>query len=239
RSSDHFTQNGAGAHQLYTLLGFLRTFLQQVQTFQDVFFLTWLQAWLRIVLVHHGDVVEHVLLIGNHTAQAVLHDDRDFVCEGRIVRHAVRNGGCHDVAVTIFVLQAFTVQRGTTGGATQQEATCTHVARSPGQITDTLQTEHRVEGVERHHHAVVGRVRSRSSDPRCHGARLVNTFLQNLTSLVFTVVADLILVDRLIELTIRVVDTDLTEQTFHTEGTRFINQNRHHTLAEIGITQQD
>jgi hypothetical protein len=75
-----------------------------------------------VVLVHHGDVVEDVLLLLVHAAHAVLHDDRDFVREGRVVADAVRNQAGEDQRVAVLVLQAFAVQRRAAGRAADQEA---------------------------------------------------------------------------------------------------------------------
>ena len=116
-----------------------------------------------VVLVHHGDVIEHVFLFLIHPPQAVLDDDRNFVGEGRVIGHAVRNGRRQNVAVAVFMLQAFTVQRGAAGGAAEQEAARAQIARRPCQIADALETEHRIENVERDHHLRVVRIR------RCRG----------------------------------------------------------------------
>ena len=56
--------------------------------------------------------------------------------------------------------------------------------------------------------------------------------MQNLTLLVFLVVGDDIAVLRGVLLTVRAVDTDLAEQTFHTEGTSFVSQDRDDALAD-------
>src|SRR5450830_997844 len=164
-SSNDFTQNRAGTHQLYTVLRRLLGLLQQVQTFDDAFFLTWLDTWVAVVLVHQGDVVEHVFLLSDHAAQTVMNNDSNFMGKCRIVRNAVRNRRCQYVAMTIFMLQAFAVQCRTTSSTAQQEATCAHVARCPCQIANTLQTEHRVVSVERDHDAIVGRVGGCRSNP--------------------------------------------------------------------------
>ncbi len=146
------------------MLGFA-ALLEQVHAFQDALFGAGGQAWLLVVLVHDGDVVEHVFLFFHHAAQAVTDDHRHFVTEGRVVRQAVRNRGRDDMAVAVFVLQAFAVQRGAAGGAAHQEAARTDVAGQPDQVAHALHAEHRVEGVERHHGAVVRRVRGRCGDP--------------------------------------------------------------------------
>ncbi len=77
---------------------------------------------MRIVRVHQGDVVENVFIIGIHTAQTVLYDEGDFALESRVIRYAVQNQVGLDVAVAVFVLQAFAVQRRTASSTAQQEA---------------------------------------------------------------------------------------------------------------------
>ena len=62
--------------------------------------------------------------------------------------------------------------------------------------------------------------------------------MKDLTCLVFAVVADLIFVDRLIQLPLLTKDTNLAEETFHTKGTRLIHQNRHHARRQRLVTQE-
>ena len=57
-------------------------------------------------------------------------------------------------AMAILVLQAFAVERGATRSASDQEALGPHVGRSPDQITDSLEAEHRVVNEERNHVAM-------------------------------------------------------------------------------------
>ncbi len=102
-------------------LGRFLSWLQQVQALQDAFFLTRLQTGVRVVLVHQGDVEEHVFLLLDHTLQAIMDDDGDFMREGRVVGNAIRNGRSQHMAVAIFMLQTFAVQGGAAGGTAQQE----------------------------------------------------------------------------------------------------------------------
>ncbi|KAG1078078.1 hypothetical protein G6F40_016867 [Rhizopus arrhizus] len=74
----------------------------------------------------------------------MLDDHGQLMAERRVVGHAVRDGGRQDVAMAVFVLQAFAVQRRAAGGAAQEEAARLHVARSPSQVADALEPEHRV-----------------------------------------------------------------------------------------------
>ena len=69
-------------------------------------------------------------------------------------------------------------------------------------------------------------------------AGFIDALLQNLAGLVFAVVHHLVLIDRLVQLALLVEDADLAEQAFHAEGTRFIDQDRHDALAQIGVAQQ-
>ena len=168
----------------------------------------------------------------------MVQDHADFVREGRVVADAVRDGAGHDVAVAVFVLQAFAVERGAPRGAAQQEAARLHVARGPGQVADALEAEHRVVHVERHHDAVAGAVGSGRRDPAAHAAGLVDAFLQDLALLVFLVVHHLVLVDRGVLLARGVVDADLAEQAFHAEGAGLVHQDGHHARAQRLVAQQ-
>ncbi len=84
-----------------------------------------------------------------------MHDYRQLIAVGGVIAAAVGDGAGEDVAVAVLVLQAFAVQRGASGGATQQEAASLGIARRPGQIADPLEAEHRIEDVDRQHRLVV------------------------------------------------------------------------------------
>ena len=211
---------------------------QQVHALDDLLLGAGLQARHRVVLVEQRQVVVDVVLLLDHALQAVVQDHAHLVREGRVVADAVGDGAGQDVAVAVLVLQAFAVERGAAGGAAEQEAARLHVAGRPGQVADALEAEHRVVDVERHHDAVVRRVRRRRGDPAAHAAGLVDAFLQDLAGLVFPVVHDLVLVDRRVLLALGVVDADLAEQAFHAEGARLVDQDRHHARAQRLVAQQ-
>ena len=236
-TGNHFLQDGTGTHQLNFLVAFTAGF-QQVHTFQDVLFHAFGHVRMSVVLVHQGDVVEHVFVVGIHTAQTVLYDNGYFILEGRIVRNTVRDQISLNVAVAVFVLQTLTVQRRTAGSTTQQEAACVHIAGSPCQIANALETEHRVVDVERNHGKVVVCVAGRSSNPVSHGTWFVNTFLQDLTVNRLFIEHQLVFILRSILLAFRVPNTVLTEHTFHTERTAFIWNDRHHAFADFFVFQQ-
>ena len=168
----------------------------------------------------------------------MVQDDTNFVSEGWVVRHTVGDGVGHDVAMTIFMLQAFTIQGGASRCATEQEAACLHITSRPSQIADALEAKHRVVHIERHHDAVAGGVAGSCRNPAAHTARFVDTFLQDLTGFIFLVVHHLVFVDRRVLLTSGVINTDLAEQAFHAEGAGFVDQDGHHTWAEGLVTQQ-
>ena len=145
-----------------------------------------------VVLVHHRDVVEDVLLLGIHPAQSVLDNDGNLIREGRVIGDAVGDRGREQMAVTVLVLQAFPVERGPPCRAADQEAACPQVAGRPGEIADPLEAEHGVVDVERDHWRVRRGIRRRSGDPGRHGAGLIDAFLEHLAGLVLLVVHELV-----------------------------------------------
>ena len=231
------TQDRTGAQQLNFTFATFNGF-EFVDTFTDTFLSTFRHCRHVVVFVQRSDVVVNVLLFFTvHTLQTVMHDDSNFVSVSRVVRDTVRDSQRLNVAVTIFVLQTFAVQGGTTGSTADQEATRLLVASRPAQIADTLEAEHRVIDVERDHRQIVGAVRGRRCQPGTTCAQLVDPFLQNLTFLVFFIVSNLLAVLRGVLLTVRAVNTNLTEQTFHTESTRFVGDDRYQTIFDRLVLQ--
>lgn len=148
------TQDRTGAEQLNFTFATFNSF-EFVDTFTDTFLSTFRHCRHVVVFVQRSDVVVNVLLFFTvHTLQTVMHDDSNFVSVSRVVRDTVRDSQRLNVAVTIFVLQTFAVQGGTTGSTADQEATRLLVASRPAQIANTLEAEHRVIDVER----IIGRL---------------------------------------------------------------------------------
>ena len=231
------TQDRTGAQQLNFTFATFQGF-EFVDTFTDTFLSTFRHGWHVVVFVQRGDVVVNVLLfLTVHTLQTIVHDDRNFVGVRRIVRDTVRDSQRLNMAVTIFVLQTFTVQRCTTRRPANQEATRLLVTCCPAQVADTLEPEHGVVDVERNHRQIVGAVGSRRSQPGRPCAQLVDAFLQNLTFLIFFVVRNLLTVLRGVLLAVRAVNTYLAEQTFHTESTRFVGDDRNQTIFDRFVLQ--
>ena len=167
-----------------------------------------------------------------------MNDHPHLVGKRGVVAHTVGNGVGQNLAVTVFVLQAFAVERGAARCAAQQKAARLHVARRPGQVANALEAKHRVINIERHHHPVVGAVAGGRCNPARHAARFVNALLQNLARLVFAVVHHLLFVHRRVQLAFGVVNANLAEQALHTKGAGLIHQNRHHTGAQRFVAQQ-
>src|SRR4030095_2871879 len=119
-SGDHFTKDRAGTQQLDARpLRFLVTGAEQVHAFDDVGRGAFGHRRLRVILVHHRQVVITAVLLGDHPAQPVLDDDGDLVAERRIVRNAIGYRRRDHVRVAILVLQSFAVQRRAARGAAQ------------------------------------------------------------------------------------------------------------------------
>ena len=101
-----------------------------------------------VVLVVEGEVPEPVLGLGaGHPPDAVLHDDRHLVGEGRVVGGDAGDGGGQEQRVAVLVLEALAVEGGPAGGAAEQEPAAPHVAEGPQQVAHPLEAEHGVEEV--------------------------------------------------------------------------------------------
>ena len=192
---------------------------------------------MRVVLVHQGDVVIDIFLLGEHAAQAVRNDDGEFVSVGWIVAAAVRDERGCDLTAAVLVLQAFSVERRSPGRRAEQETARATIAGRPGEIADALKTEHRVEDVERNHRKFVIRIRGSGRNPRRDRAGLVDAFLQDLPELVFAIPHELLGVLRVVELADRRVDPELAEHAFHAEGTRFVGDDRHDARSDLAIAR--
>ena len=113
-----------------------------------------------------------------------------------------------------------------------------HIAGSPCQVANTLETEHRVVNVERNHREVAVGIAGRCSNPVSHRAWLVNTFLQDLTVNRLFIEHQLVFVLRGVLLAFRIPNTVLAEHAFHTEGTAFVRNDRYDTFADFFVFQQ-
>src|SRR5437868_6546486 len=98
------------------------------------------------------------------------------------------------------MLQTFARESRAPPCAAHQEALATRVRERPDQIADALEAEHRIVSEERDHRNAVRRVGCSSRRERSHGARLGDSFFENLAVLGFLVIEKILAVDRLIEL---------------------------------------
>ena len=98
----------------------------------------------------------------NHFTQHALHalvdDHSKFIRIRRVVGDTVGHSGCDQMTAAILMLQAFAAQRSATRGGTDQEAARSLISRCPNQITDALETKHRVVDVEGQHGQTMHRI---------------------------------------------------------------------------------
>jgi hypothetical protein len=116
------------------------------------------------------------------------------------------------------VLQALAVQRRATGCRPDQEAACATVSRGPGEVSNPLETEHRIEDVEGDHRDPVVGVRRCRGNPRRERARLVDALLEDLTVLVLAIEHEVLGVFRRVELPHLREDPELAEHALHAES---------------------
>src|SRR5215216_2233473 len=247
-AGDHLAQDGPAAQQLHprprlgpaAALAGRAALPEQVHPLEDPLgdAVALGHGRVLVVLVHHGQVVEDVLLVGVHPPQAVLDDDGQLVGEGRVVGDAVGDHRGHDVAVAVLVLEALAVQGGAAGGAADQEPPGPAVPGGPGQVADALEAEHRVVDVERDHRAVAVAVGGRGRDPGRHRPRLVDALLEQLPGPVLLVEHQLVGVLGLVELAQLGPDPELAEHALHAEGARLVGHDRDHPLADLLVAQQ-
>src|SRR6266853_3772581 len=233
-----FAEDGAAAEELHLQLGFLVfAGTEFVHAAQNAVFHIARHRWHGVRLVHQGDVVKNILAVFIHAANTVLNDDGDFVGERGIVGEQIGNGQREDVTVAVLVLQAFSGERGATGGAAEEEAACTHIGRGPDEIGDALEAEHRVVDKERNGVDAVGGVGRARGDEGGHGAGFGDSLFKDLAVFGFLVVHQGVDIDRLIFLADAGINASGAEQRFHTEGARFVWNDGNDELADFGIAQ--
>ena len=192
----------------------------------------------HLVLVVERQVVDDVLVLQPHAAQAVADDRRHLVGEGRVVGLGGRVDRGQQEAVAVLVLEALAEQRGAPRGGAEQEAPGPGVARLPDEVADPLPAEHRVEGEERHHRHALGRVAGAGGDEAGHRAGLGDALLEDLPALALLVRQQQGVVDGLVLLALRRVDPELLEQRVHAEGAGLVRDDRHDARAELRVAAE-
>ena len=138
---------------------------EQINALQDSFLRALRQRRVRIVLVHHREVIEHVLLLFQHAAHAVAHDHGELVAEARVKGSAIGLRGGDEMARSILVLKALARERGAPRRRPHEKAARAAIAGLPDEIANALKAENRIEDVERRHRRAVHAVSGRRSGP--------------------------------------------------------------------------
>ena len=197
---------------------------------------------LLVILVVDGDVIEDVFTIdravGVHPIKALFDDRSEFEGERRVIGLTGRNGRREQQAVTVLVLKAFAHQRGPARRGPHQEAAGAGIGGQPREVTDALEAEHRIEGVEGHHRHAGVCVAGAGGDPRRHRTGLGDALLEQLAIERLGVGQQQVVVDRFVQLAARRVDLELAKQRIHPEGAGLIGHDRHDTIAELLIAQK-
>ena len=108
----------------------------------------------------------------------------------------------------------------------------------PDQVADTLESEHRIERVERHHRDPARRVARGGGDEARHRAGFGDAFFEDLTLLRLAVAEQQVVVDRLVLLPLRGVDVELAEQGVHAERAGLVGDDRHDARPDRFVAAQ-
>ena len=185
-----------------------------------------------VVLVVERDVVEDVLVLAVHPAQAVLDDDRHLVRERGIVGHDSSDtadasrwlwpSSCWSPSPMSVVRPAV---------APIRKAAPAAVAERPDLVHGSLEAEHRIEDVERDRELAERGVRRSRCRERSHRSGLGDAFLEDLAVGALGVREEQLGVDRDVALAERRVDLEVLEEAFHAEGARLVRDDRHHATC--------
>ncbi|CAB4918616.1 unannotated protein [freshwater metagenome] len=140
--------------------------------------------------------------------------------------------------MTVGVLETLTGQSGATCRGTEHEPAGHLVCCSPETVAGALETEHRVEDVQRDHDLAVRRVRGTDRGERRRGACLVDALVQDLTDRALLVGEHQFRVDRGVQLAVAVVDLQRREPRVHTERAGLVGNDRHDSVADLLVSQQ-
>ena len=136
------------------------------------------------------------------------------------------------------MLQPLASQSCSTGRAADQEPPGLQVSAGPDEITDALETEHRVVDIERNRWHVMVAVRGAGSQPGTKRPGLVDSFLKNLAFLVFAVIHQLVGILRRVQLPFRRIDSNLAEHALHAKCSGLVRHDGHNVLANTFVANQ-
>ncbi|PQM48084.1 hypothetical protein C1Y40_01720 [Mycobacterium talmoniae] len=194
---------------------------------------------LHVGLVVDGQVEEHVFrVLAVHPGQPAFDDVRDLVGERRIVGDHRRIRGRQQQRMAVGVLQTLPGQGGAPGGGAQQEAAGHLVAGRPQAVAGALESEHRIEDVERDHRHVVGGIRGAHRREAGRRPGLVDALVQDLADFAFLVGQHQFGVHRGVQLPVAVVDLQRREPRVHPEGAGLVGNDRYQPRADFLVPQQ-
>ena len=131
------------------------------------------------------------------------------------------------------MLETLTREGGASGRRRDHETARHLVARRPHGVSGALESEHRVEHVERNQGFAVSRVRRTNVGKRGHCAGLVDTHVQDLALRAFLIGEQKFAVDRGVVLTVRVVDLGRREEGVDAEGASLVRDDRNDAVAKV------
>src|SRR4029077_14215763 len=235
---DDFVEDGATAEQLRTQLGFLvHGAAELIHALEDALLDAGGHGGHGVRFIHDSDVVEDSFALFVHAANAVLNDDGNFVGVRGIVSEKVRYRESENMAVAVLVLQAFTGQGGTSGGAAEEESASAHIGGGPDEVGDALKSEHRIVDKKWNGGDAMRGIGRSSGDEGSHGAGFGDALFKDLAVFRFLVIEKSVDVDGFVFLADAGIDADGAEKGFHTEGARFVGNDGHDELADFGMLQ--
>ncbi len=140
--------------------------------------------------------------------------------------------------MTVLVLEPLSVHRRPPRGAADQETTRPRVSRLPDQVADSLESEHRVEEVDRQHRRGPRRVRRSGGLEARHGTGLGYALFQDLARAILGVREQQAGIDSGVELTLRGVDLHLREERVEPERPPFVGHDGDDVLADARVPEQ-
>ena len=140
--------------------------------------------------------------------------------------------------MAIHVLGALTGQRGASGSGANNESLRHLVTSCPERITGTLEPEHRVEQVDRHHRYALSGVCRACGNESSRRTSLIDASVNDLPVLGLAVAEHELVVDRGVVLAVRIVDLDRWKERVHAKGTGLVRNDRDDVRSEILVAHK-